>query len=70
MDTTTISKNAAKKRHQCENHAAASSATSVIIADITPPTIIAPNLSTPTATITDNLEYPNKAIEDLWRLVA
>ena len=60
MDITTISKNAAKKCHQCENHTTASSATPVTIADIIPPTIIAPNLSTATATITDNLEYPDK----------
>ena len=57
---STISKNAAKKCHQCENCTTASSATPVTIADIIPPTIIAPNLSTATATITDNLEYPNK----------
>jgi hypothetical protein len=69
MDTIMgISKNAAKKRRQRENRTAASSATPDTIAIL--PAIIAPNLSTATATVTNNPECPDKAIEDLWRKVA
>ena len=70
MDTTIISKNAAKKNCQRVNHATANLTTPTTIADKKPPVIITLNAPTATSTATENPEYPNKAIEDLWRLVA
>ena len=69
MDTS-LSKNAAKKRRQRENCATANSAAPATIADTSPPTVITPNASDTTTAATDNSEYPDKATEDLWRLVA
>ena len=69
MDTS-LSKNAAKKRRQRENRAAANSAAPATIADTSPPAVITPNGSETATAATDDLEYPNKAIKDLWRLVA
>jgi hypothetical protein len=70
MDTTTMSKNAAKKRRQRENRAATSSQTPATTPDTSPPAIIVPNTSDATTAATDTSEYPDKEIEDLWRLVA
>ena len=71
MDTIPgISKNAAKKWCQCENHAAANSLILATTANTNPPAIISLNASTATTTMANNLECPNKAIKDLWRLVA
>ena len=68
MDTTT-SKNAAKKRRQRENRAAANFTIPATI-DMNPPAIIAPNASDTTTAIIDSSKYPDKEIEDLWRLAA
>ena len=70
VTTTTTSKNAAKKCRQRKNRAAANSATPVTIADTSPPAVITPNGSETATAATDDSEYPNKAIKDLWRLVA
>jgi hypothetical protein len=71
MDTISgISKNAAKKCRQREKRAATNSATPTTVADTSPPAAITPNVSDTTTAATDDLEYPNKATEDLWRLVA
>ena len=69
MDTS-LSKNAAKKRHQRENRAAANLPTPATIADANPPAIITQNTSDTTTAITDSSKRPNKEIEDLRRLVA
>jgi hypothetical protein len=71
MDTITgISKNTVKKCRQRENCAATNLQTPAPTPDLSPPTIITPNASETTTAATDNLEYPNKAIKDLWRLAA
>jgi hypothetical protein len=72
MDTISgISKNAAKKRRQREKRAATNSATPATVADTSSPAVITPNASdTTTTAAADDSEYPDKAIEDLWRLVA
>jgi hypothetical protein len=64
MDTT-VSKNAAKKRRQRENRAAANSPTP---AALNPFINNAP--STNTAAIIDDLVQPTQAIRDLWKRVA
>jgi hypothetical protein len=69
MDTPADRK-AAKKRRLREKRAAAHIPKPATVADTNPPVIIAPNVSIPTSTATENSEYPNKAIEDLWRSVA
>jgi hypothetical protein len=69
MDTPAERK-AAKKRRLREKRAAANSPTPVTIADTNPLAITAPNENLTATDIAEHSERPNKAIEDLWRLVA
>ena len=69
MDTPAERK-AAKKRRLREKRAAANLPTPVTIADMNPLAITAPNENLTATDIAEHSERPNKAIEDLWRLVA
>ena len=66
MDTIPgISKNAVKKCCQHETHTATNSQIPATTSDTSLPAITTLGASETTTTTTDNLEYPDKAIEDL-----